>query len=587
MILFTYIVKVVYMSKTTFILLGITYYIVSVIIIIVVLNKINKKAQKKYLDEINNLERDKNQIISADIMSSLQTVGELVNNDLMQEVYVNLKARFEKIKKEDIPKLTDNLLKIEDLYDNKKYKELNKLLSDVELNIYLVQAKSDYLLEEIKKITQSKGKNREIATSLKTRYRLVLNEYNNHKNEYLYISKPVELQFENIDKLFSNFETAMEKNSYSEVTKIIKALDTFIGNLELVIKEAPTIILLADKLIPRKIDDIKSIKENMLKDGYNLDYLNIDNSIKDAKKTIASSLEKLNVLNITDSSLELKTILDYFDNLYNEFDKERLAKKTFEDLMRTTLVRTNKLERTNNELKRKTKEYKYSYDVNDDDLKILDVIATDLKNIKKDYETLVSHHRNKTVAYTRLAKEMEKISVSLDKVTEKLNAFYDTFGNLKEDELESREQLEEIKRVLIKAKNKLKQYNLPSIPDYYYTYLKESYQAIDNVKEELNKKPISIKTLNIRVDTARDLAIKLYNTAKEIIKTAYMAEMSIVYGNRYRSLNNNLDIALIKSEDLFYKGEYKKSLECSINAIDVIEPDYYKTLKSTLESKEK
>lgn len=586
MILFTYIVKVVYMSKTTFILLGITYYIISVIIIIAVLNKINKKAKKKYQEEINTLERDKNQIISADIMSSLQTVGELVNNDLMQEVYDNLKTRFEKIKKEDIPKLTDNLLKIEDLYDNKKYKELNKLLSDVELDIYLVQAKSDYLLKEIKKITQSKGKNREIATSLKTRYRLVLNEYNNHKNEYLYISKPVELQFENIDKLFSNFESAMEKNSYSEVTKIIKALDTFIGNLELVIKEAPAIILMADKLIPRKIDDVKSIKDNMIKDGYNLDYLNIDNSIKDAKKTIASSLEKINVLNITDSSLELKTILDYFDNLYNEFDKERLAKKTFEDLMRTTLVRANKLERTNNELRRKTKEYKYSYDINDDDLKVLDIIASDLKAIKKDYETLVSHHRNKTVAYTRLAKEIEKIDSSLDKVTEKLNVFYDTFGNLKEDELESREQLDQIKEVLIKAKNKLRQYNLPSIPDYYYTYLQESYQAIDNVKEELNKKPISIKTLNIRVDTARDLAIKLYNTAKEIIKTAYMAEMSIVYGNRYRSLNNNLDIALIKSEDLFYKGEYKKSLECSINAIDVIEPDYYKTLKSTLEKKE-
>ena len=459
------------MSKTTFILLGITYYIISVIIIIIVLNKINKKEKKKYLEEINNLERNKNQIISADIMSNLQTVGELVNNDLMQEVYDNLKKRFDKIKKEDIPKLTDNLLKIEDLYDNKKYKELNKLLNSVELDIYLVQAKSDYLLKEIKKITESKGKNREIATSLKTRYRLVLNEYNNHKNEYLYISKPVELQFENIDKLFSNFESAMEKNSYSEVTKIIKALDTFIGNLELVIKEGPSIILMAEKLIPRKIDDIKSIKDNMVKDGYNLDYLNIDNNIKDAKKTIASSLEKINVLNITDSSLDLKTILDYFDNLYNEFDKERLAKKTFEDLMRTTLVRANKLERTNNELRRKTKEYKYSYDINDEDLKVLDVIASDIKAIKKDYETLASHHRNKTVAYTRLAREIEKIDVSLDKVTEKLNTFYDTFGNLKEDELESREQLDQIKEVLIKAKNKLKQYNLPNIPDYYYTYL--------------------------------------------------------------------------------------------------------------------
>ena len=574
------------MNKTTFILLGVTYYIVSVLIIIIILNKINKKEKNKYKQEIDELERDKNQIISSDIMSSLQTVEEFVNNDLMQEVYTNLRNRFDAIKKEDIPKITDNLLKLEDLYDSKKYKELNKLLGTVEFDIYLVKAKSDYLLKEIKKITLSKGKNREIATSLKTRYRLVLNEYNNHKIEYTYISKPVELQFENIDKLFSNFEVAMEGNNYSEVNKIIKALDNMIGNLELVIKEGPSIILMGTKLIPRKIDDIKSIKDSLEKDGYNLDYLNIDNSIKDANKKIATDLEKINVLNITDSSVELKTILDYFDNLYNEFDKERLAKKTFDDEMRSVLVRANKLERNNNELRRKTSDYKYSYDISDNDLKVLDEIAKELKDIKKDYEEIVSHYRNKTVAYTRLTKEMQKLDRALDEVTEKLNTFYDTFGNLKEDELEAREQLEQIKEVLIKAKNKLNQYNLPMIPDYYYTYMAEAVGSINDVKVELNKKPISIKTLNVRVDTARDLAVKLYNTAKEVVKTAYMAEMSIVYGNRYRSLNNNLDIALIRSENLFFKGEYKKSLECSINAIDVIEPDYYKTLRSALENKE-
>lgn len=574
------------MNKTTFILLGVTYYIVSVLIIIIILNKINKKEKNKYKQEIDELERDKNQIISSDIMSSLQTVEEFVNNDLMQEVYTNLRTRFDAIKKEDIPKITDNLLKLQDLYDSKKYKELNKLLGTVEFDIYLVKAKSDYLLKEIKRITLSKGKNREIATSLKTRYRLVLNEYNNHKIEYTYISKPIELQFENIDKLFSNFEVAMEGNNYSEVNKIIKALDNMIGNLELVIKEGPSIILMGTKLIPRKIDDIKSIKDSMQRSGYNLDYLNIDNSIKDANKKIATDLEKINVLNITDSSVELKTILDYFDNLYNEFDKERLAKKTFDDEMRSVLVRANKLEKNNNELRRKTSDYKYSYDINDKDLEILDEIAKELKDIKKDYEVLVSHHRNKTVAYTRLTKEMQKLDRALDEVAEKLNTFYDTFGNLKEDELEAREQLEQIKEVLIKAKNKLNQYNLPMIPDYYYTYMAEAKSAIDDVKEELDKKPISIKTLNIRVDTSRDLVLKLYNTAKEVVKTAYMAEMSIVYGNRYRSLNNNLDIALIRSENLFFKGEYKKSLECSINAIDVIEPDYYKTLRSALESKE-
>jgi hypothetical protein len=51
------------MSRTTFILIGISYYILSIIIIIVVLNTINKKERKKYSREISNLEREKNLII--------------------------------------------------------------------------------------------------------------------------------------------------------------------------------------------------------------------------------------------------------------------------------------------------------------------------------------------------------------------------------------------------------------------------------------------------------------------------------------------------------------------------------------------
>ena len=573
---------VVRMSRTTFILLGVTYYIISVIIIILVLNKINKREKKKYQDEILDLEVDKNQIISADIMSELQKVEELVNNALMQEIYGNLKKRFDEIKKNDIPEITDKLLELQELYDNKKYKDLQRSISDVELKVYLVKAKSDYLLGEIKQITLSKGKNREIATALKTRYRMVLTEYNNSKNDYSYIAKPVELQFENIDKMFSAFETNMAKNNYGEVKKIIRSLENMIGNLELVIKEGPSIILMANKLIPRKVEDIKSIKDSMIRDGYNLDYLNIDDAIADANKASKLALEKINVLNITDSSVELKTILDYFDNLYNEFDKEKAAKNLFMDYLRSVLVKANKLEKANSDLKRKTADYKYSYDIKTDDLKVLDEIAKSIKNVKKDYEMLTNPYRNKQVAFTKLLKEMQKLDSTLENLTSSLNEAYTKFGNLKEDEIQAKEQLEEIREVLVKTKNKLNQYNLPIIPDFYYTYLQEAYLAIDNVKKELNKKPISIETLNIRVDTARDLALKLYNSAKEIIKSAYMAETSIVYGNRYRSLNNGLDVALIRAENLFFKGEYKKSLECSINAIDEIEPDFYQNLRSTV-----
>ena len=54
----------------------------------------------------------------------------------------------------------------------------------------------------------------------------------------------------------------------------------------------------------------------------------------------------------------------------NDFDKEKIARKIFEDYIRTILVKTNKFERINNDLIRKTKDFKYSYDLKDEDFKI-------------------------------------------------------------------------------------------------------------------------------------------------------------------------------------------------------------------------
>lgn len=573
------------MSSTTFILLGVTYYIFSIIIIVLVLNKINGNSKKKYQETINNLERDKNLIISAGILTELNKVEHLVNNDLMQEMYDDLKTRFDEIKKLEIPKITDEIIEIQDLFEDKDYKKLEELLNQTELDIYFLKSKSNYLLNEIKEITLSENKNRENATKLKTKYREIITKYNNNKNSYNIINKPIELQFENVDKLFSAFEVNMEQNNYQEVNKIIKALDDIIGNLGLVIEEAPSIILMGTKLIPKKIEDIYNTALKLEKEGYNLDYLNINYNISEAQKKVKEIEERLNVLNLTDSTLELKTILDYFEGLYNEFDKEKIAYKLFDEYMRKVLVKANKLEKINNDLRRKTSDFKYSYDMTDDDLVILDELKEQIKSIKKDYDKLVAAYHNKQTAFTRLTKGMEELSSRLSLVEERLQYALENLGTLKDDELRAREQLEEIKDILRKAKDKINSYNLPIIPKEYYVHLKEATDSIKEVNKELEKQPISIKTLNIRVDTARDLVLKLYTTSKELVKSAYMAEMSIVYGNRYRSINKNVDALLTRAEIFFEKGEFKKSLENSVEANNLVEPNFYETLKNTYENK--
>ena len=566
------------MSRTTFIFIGILYYIFTVVLIIVVLNLINKKEKKKYQEEIASLERDKNLIVGASILSELNKVGALVNNDAMQKKYDNWQKRLKEIKEVEVPKITDGLIEIENAFEDKDYKSLKPKIASLELQIAYVKTKSNFLLDEIKEITLSEEKNRETITKLKSEYRLILTKYNSNKNDYGEVTNPIELQFENVDKLFSAFEVAMEKNEYTEVGKIVKAIDDTIGNLKIVVEEAPSIIIMGQKLIPDKIADIEKITAKMEKEGYNLDYLNIPYNITESEKKISDVFQRLNVLNLEDSVFELKTILDYFDSLYHNFDKERLSKRLFEDFQRSILIKVTKLEKISNDLNRKIDDLKYSYDLNDEDVLVLDVIANEIFEIKEDYNRIIDMHRRKVFAFSRLSKEMELLNSKLLKTEEKVEQTLRSLGSLKEDEKRAREQLDEIKYILNQAKTNLKSYKLPVTPKNFYVELSEAAGAISDMVLELDKRPISIKILNTRVDTARDLPLKVYNTTKEAVKTAKMAEAAIVYGNRYRAVYKDVELGLIKAENAFYKGNFKISLENAINAINIVEPGIHKKL---------
>ncbi len=566
------------MSKTTFILIGITVYIVTVVLIVLVLNFIAKKNKNKYQKEITNLERDKNLIISASILSELNKVEALVNNDVMKEKYENWQARFKNIREEDVPKITDALIEIEEVFNKKKYKDLNKLLITAELEINYIKTKTNFLLNEIKEITLSEEKNREKIIKLKSDYREIVNRYKSHLEDYQSVSVPLELQLENVEKLFSAFENLMDEHEYTEVGKVVKAIADLIGNLKIVIEESPSIILMCKTLIPKKMEDIENISSRMVKNGYNLDYLNIEYNIKESNKKVQDVMQRLNVLNLEDSIFELKTILDYFDTLYMQFDKERNCKKIFEDLSRSILIKITNLEKVNNELFKKIEEFKFSFDLSNEDVTVIDDIHDELVNIRKSYEITIDVYRNRTFAYSKLSKEMENISNRVQKVNEKLDFALKTLGNLKEEEKMARNELNEIKEIFIKCKGKIKNYKLPLIPKKFYVELSEASEAITILINELDQEPLSMKNIKIRVDTARDLTLKVFNTANELVKTAKMAEIAIVYGNRYRPINKDVDFNLAKAENMFYKGNYKLSLENAINAINIVEPGIYKRL---------
>ena len=549
-----------------------TIYIVTIIILIVIFALRNSKQNKKLKESISELEKEKNLIINAPILNELSKVEALVKDDKLKYKYDNWQHKFDDIRNIYIPKVTDMLLDADDLVARKKYKELKILLADIELKIYRLREKTNTLLSEIKEITLSEEKNRNQIVKLKNKYRGIKQDYEKNKADYKPVNNQIELQFENIEKRFQEFEIVMEKKDYDEINYLVKGITEMIDHIEYVVKEVPAILIMCNELIPGKIEDISSLYIKMTRELYQLDYLNVEYNIKETEKKVKDVLDRVKVLNLEDVVFELKTIVNYYDSLYSDFEYEKICKKTFESNVKsfkTKLIRTNKII---SNLMGQIDSLSETYDLKEDDIKRLNIINDETRKIKDSYNNLMDCSKNHTFPYSKLVKELDVLMIKVSKLEESLNYDLKTIGSMKDDEIRAREQLDSIKNLLKKAKNRIRLYNIPVIPDNYFVELQDASDAIKEIQKELIKKPINIETLNIRVDTARDLVFKVFNTTNSLLKTIVMFEETFVYGNRYRSYKEKVNEGLNFAEKLFFKGEYKKALEVTMNAIDYVEP---------------
>lgn len=556
-----------------FLAIFITFFIVTLIIL-------KKSRLKKYKNILDELDLEKNLISSIPISLELSKVEPIIKNEDLESKYKKWEDKSDVIKNERIPKIDDMLIDIDTFIEKRDFENCNYRIAKTELEIYKVREASESLLEKIKEITLSDEKYRSIVTKLKTKYRKLNSEYQEHSNLYDEMQDAITLQLENIEKNFLGFESAMENNEYTEVVHIVKALDAMIEHMGIVIKEVPDLILMAKEIIPKRIKEVDDVVKEMEEKGYPLEYLNIDYNVEESRKNINTILDKIRVLNLEDCMFELRTILDYFDSLFIDFEKERLSRKVYEESEHDFAIKLKKTEKVVNDVFEELETIKNNYDLRDEDIDSIEEDKKILVVIQDDYKKLLAKLESKSTPYSSLHKEIEELTVRLKNMSDNLDVTLNSLGNMYDDEQRAREQLIEIEEFLQNSKRKIRSYKLPVITDNYFVELSEANDAIKEVIKELEKKPIVIKTLNTRVDTARDLVLKLYNTTNEIIKTAELAENCMVYGNRFRSSYTDIDRCLDEARKSFFKGDYKKSLDVSIKAISLVDKNFYQELVS-------
>ena len=201
------------------------------------------------------------------------------------------------------------------------------------------------------------------------------------------------------------------------------------------------------------------------------------------------------------------------------------------------------------------------YNLKAEEIDSLNVVKTRLMEVNDNYKKIITDLKSQETNFLTANKELIDVNSILIELSDDLDKLLKSLGNMYEDEQRAREQLNEIEKLLRDSKGILNKYNFPSVNKELFIEIKEANEAVYEVIKELKEKPIKINTLNTRVDTARDLALKVYTHVNDMLKKMEVIEELIVFANKYRSESEIISDNLNKASNFFFQGNYNKSLD--------------------------
>ncbi len=555
-------------NPKTIIIIVVVGFIFIIGIIFFIYRKLQKKAMLK---KINNLDVLCNEILSIPLQNEIDKAYTYAKGEQLEEKINHYQKTYENLKSVSFKEIEDMITELDFIVNNNRRLEFAEKYTLVELELAKNRYLINHMIEEIKELTSYEDKYRGIIIKLKNKYRILEREFQSNKDLYGVFVDTISMQFENIEKRFSDFEAVINENLYNEVVLVVHSLEGMIDHIGVVILELPDILVLVNDLIPSRLKELESVRNNMASEGFSLNFMKLDYNIKEIERIENDIVDRSKVLNIDNSLIELKTILEFLDSLFKDIEKEKIYRKDFDTTSTSFNERLASVKKTLHDMNNQLEDIKVLYGLKEEDLKDLENVGSEYNELVKNYRSLIRKVKKQDNSYGLFNKTLNELGMVLKKIEDNLDLTLKSLGSMQDDEERARDQLEEVQELLKSCKREIQSVKIPVVANNYFIELSEANEAILEIIKELEKKPIIIKTLNTRVDTARDLVFKLYNTTKSIVNNAYFAENLIVYANRYRN-TNDVNKILNKAEIMFYKGNYDGSLKLVVDMLEKYEP---------------
>ncbi|MED3563645.1 septation ring formation regulator EzrA [Bacillus xiapuensis] len=559
-------------------------YFIGFFILILALFVLGYLIKKKYFKEMDRLEAWKIDLMNRPILEEMSKVKQLNMTGQTEELFETWRNQWDDIVTVELPKLEEMLFDAEEFIDHYRFNKAKTVQRKIHDTLQETENQITKILDELHELVGSEEKNRVEIEQLKELYRETKKTLLAHRHTFSKAEKSLEKQLEEVTKKFQEFDEKTENGNYLEAREIVLTISNNLGTIKNAMELIPQLLIEVQTILPAQLSDVRDGFKEMTQQGYYLEHIQLETEIKALEEKLIEAIILIEETDLDKAVEGVKETKDRVDILFDLLEKEVHAKHFILKNEKITFDLLVEAQEENDHLLDEVTNVQQTYHLKEYDFETQRHLEKELSVVYKHYEILVEKLKLNEIAQTKISEELNEIKEQLENIREEQRQFADKLQSLRKDELEARDKVKELTKKVGETVRLVSKSNVPGLPEDYKFLFEDTNESIQNVKQQLEEKPLNISALNQYLEIAVLTVEKLTNSTMEMIENAMLAEKAIQYGNRYRRKFPAVAKGLMDAEQAFRLYEYQEALEQVAASLESVDPGALKKIKATIEN---
>lgn len=546
--------------------------IVGLILLLCILFGVGYIYRRRIYKDVDRLEAWKIQIMNRSIIDELSKVKELKMVGQAEELFDQWRNEWDEIITTQLPEVEELLFDAEDHSDKYRFKKARNVLGHVEKVLITVDENIDKIIEEINELVSSEEKNKVESEEIKQQVKKVKKTLIAHSYQFGKAHGKLEEKLAEVSEGLKQFDSETEEGNYLAAREILLKVKKELEHLQVKTNDIPKLLTECNITLPNLLNELEEGYKEMVGNGYYLEHIQVEIEIDKINKQLEGYRKQLENAEIDDIAESLQAIQESIDTIYDLLEKEVESHQFVKQAKESINHKLIELSEQNIATIEETNLVKQSYQLSNTELDRQKQIEKQLSQIVKKFEHISQNLQNDHIAHSIIKDELGEIDKQISQLLDDHNEYRDMLQTLRKDELQARESLNNLKRVLLEASRAVHQSNIPGLPADFVELIDKARIEVQKVTLKLDEIPLNMIVVNQLLEDAVQTVESLKQYADEIIEQVTLVEKVIQYGNRYRSQNSQLATKFREAEELFRNYEYSKSLDAAAAALEQIEP---------------